>query len=80
MQIGFANYEISRIKGYIMRIEKDKLGEMNIPKETLYGIQTARALDNCSIMQIDRKSLLFLMRNSQTVLCNYLDLISDMIA
>jgi CRP-like cAMP-binding protein len=41
---------------------------------------TARALDNCSIMQIDRKSLLFLMRNSQTVLCNYLDLISDMIA
>ena len=41
---------------------------------------TVKAVDNCSIMQIDRKSLLFLMRNSQTVLCNYLDLISDMIA
>jgi CRP-like cAMP-binding protein len=40
---------------------------------------TVKAVDNCSIMQIDRKSLLFLMRNSQTVLCNYLDLISDMI-
>ncbi|MFA6588844.1 MAG: cyclic nucleotide-binding domain-containing protein [Bacteroidales bacterium] len=41
---------------------------------------SAKALDNCSIMRIDRKSLLFLMRNSQTVLCNYLDLISDLSA
>ncbi len=38
----------------------------------------AKVVDNCSIMQIDRKSLLYLLRNSQTVLCNYLDMISDL--
>lgn len=39
---------------------------------------SAKALNNCSIMQIDRRSLLFLMRNNQTVLSNYLDMISDL--
>ncbi|OGF58059.1 MAG: aspartate ammonia-lyase, partial [Candidatus Firestonebacteria bacterium RifOxyC12_full_39_7] len=31
------------------RIEKDQLGEMNIPKEAYYGIHTARAMDNFKI-------------------------------
>ena len=29
-----------------IRIEKDQLGEMNIPKEAYYGIHTARAIEN----------------------------------
>lgn len=32
-----------------MRIEKDKLGEIQIADEKLYGIQTARAVDNFAI-------------------------------
>ncbi|PKM50904.1 MAG: aspartate ammonia-lyase [Firmicutes bacterium HGW-Firmicutes-7] len=32
-----------------MRIEKDQLGEMKLPKEVYYGIHTARALDNFTV-------------------------------
>ncbi|PKM94044.1 MAG: aspartate ammonia-lyase [Firmicutes bacterium HGW-Firmicutes-1] len=32
-----------------MRIEKDQLGQMKLPKEAHYGIHTARALDNFAI-------------------------------
>ncbi len=31
------------------RIETDSLGQMHLPKDTIYGIQTARALDNFPI-------------------------------
>jgi len=32
-----------------MRIEKDNIGEINLSDETLYGIQTARAINNFSL-------------------------------
>ncbi|MFT5422243.1 MAG: fumarate hydratase class II, partial [Candidatus Endobugula sp.] len=32
-----------------IRIEKDSMGEVNVPKEALYGAQTQRAIDNFTI-------------------------------
>ena len=43
---------ISEIRGVIplaCRVETDSLGQMSLPKETAYGIQTARALQNFPI-------------------------------
>ncbi len=40
-----------------MRIEKDLLGDLEIKKEKLYGINTARALDNFKISSLKMPSL-----------------------
>lgn len=38
-------------RGSMMRLERDILGEKKLPRQTLYGINTARALDNFNLGQ-----------------------------
>lgn len=35
-----------------MRIEKDSMGELEVPEKALYGAQTQRAINNLSLIHI----------------------------
>src|SRR5687768_12560082 len=41
-----------KTKGKAFRIERDPLGEKQIPAEALYGVQTLRALENFQISNL----------------------------
>jgi fumarate hydratase class II len=36
------------------RLERDPVGEVRVPAEALYGVQTARALDNFRVSTLRR--------------------------
>ena len=44
---------------FVSRIEIDALGELNIPKDVLYGIHTERALNNFIISGLTQRKIFY---------------------
>lgn len=77
------------LNGKVQKIQQGKTSFSDGPAMLvfthIFGTQTqipatAKAIDACSLLVIEPKSMLYMLRSNEVVLKNYLDMISDTIA